>query len=82
MRNLDQELARTLITLRHDIHEVKLARSVATHQEIIEEAMEVEAEKKLECADLIVDSQDQIDPVLKQFGVTRMNISSRRFSVF
>ena len=82
MRTQDQELARHLISLRHDIHMVKLQKSTAQAQEMIEDAMEQEEEKKDELSEICDSPPDLFSPMLKQVGVTRMNISRRRFSVF
>ncbi len=82
MRSQDQSLARCLIALRHDIQIVKLQRSTAQHQEEIEDAMDQEEEKRDELSDICDAPPDQFSPMLKQYGVTRMNISRRRFSVF
>jgi len=81
MQQLDQELARTLIALRRDIHNVKLQMSYARHQEDLEEAIEIE-EQRDDLGELCDDLPDQFSPALRNCGVTRMNIHSRRFSVF
>ena len=82
MRAQDQVLARTLIQIRQDIKELKLQRLCEHHQEILEDARDLEEEKdmmgELSCEYL----QESFSPTLKQVGVTRMNIGSRRFSVY
>ncbi|XP_013393897.1 serine/arginine repetitive matrix protein 2 [Lingula anatina] len=82
MKNLDQELARKLITIQHDIRHLKLAKSCDEHQELLDDVRE-----ELEDRD-----QDRTSPLyefpllrindtpLGQVGVTRMNLSRRRFS--
>lgn len=81
MRSQDQELARTLLTLRHDIHQLKMKRSYEEHKEMLEDVkcdMEEVQEMKDIC-DLPIDTPEN---PLKRLGVTPMNISARRFSIF
>ena len=81
MRCEDQELARTLLDLRHGIREVKLQRCCDENREALDDAMD----------DVDEDDQHQLltdfvpgplSPKLKDIGLTKMNISIRRFSVF
>jgi len=81
MRSQDQELARTLLALRHDIHQLKLKRSYEEHKEMLDNVkceME-EVQEMKEVCDLPIDT---LENPLKRLGVTPMNISSRRFSIF
>ncbi|RUS83239.1 hypothetical protein EGW08_009003 [Elysia chlorotica] len=81
MRTQDQNLARQLLTIRHDIHQLKLQRSTEEHQDLIEEFRN-ELEELQEFSDVL----DLPQPVygghnpLKNVGVTRMNLCARRFS--
>ena len=82
MRAQDQVLARTLIRLRDDLRQVKLQRSCAEHQEILEDAMDLEEEREI-LGELSCDYiPDPFSPTLKQAGLTKLNIETRRFSVF
>ena len=84
MRNADQELARTLVTLRHDLHNLKLEFSCNEHRMVLEDVQyDLEEEDILS---ELCDSPLGIGPLsplapLKQFGVTKMNIERRRFSL-
>ena len=81
MRSQDQELARTLLTLRQDIQQLKLKRSYEDHKEMLDDVqcdMEEVQEMKDVC-DLPIDTPEN---PLKRLGVTPMNFSSRRFSIF
>ncbi|XP_069106465.1 protein FAM167B-like [Argopecten irradians] len=80
MRILDQSLAKTLLNLRHEMHSLKLKWSCDDHKEMMEEVT-----CDLEERQVLQDVCDQpLGPVdvnpLKQLGVTRMNLSARRFS--
>ena len=78
MREQDHALARRLVELRQDIQQVKLQRSYQEHQDILEEAIDMIDDK-----DKLFDAlPDAFSPTLKQCGVTKMNLSTRRFSVF
>ena len=82
MRAQDQVLARTLIRLRDDLRQIKLQRSCARHQEILEDAMDQEEEREI-LGELSCDYiPDAFSPTLKQAGLTKLNIETRRFSVF
>ena len=82
MRSQDQALARRLISLRRDISEYRLEKTVAEARDAIDEAVEQEEEKHDDFAELNDAPPDQFCPILKEFGVTRLNVHSRRFSVF
>ncbi|XP_033727688.1 protein FAM167B-like [Pecten maximus] len=80
MRILDQSLAKKLLNLRHEMHSLKLKWSCDDHKEMMEEVT-----CDLEERQVLQDVCDQpLGPVdinpLKQLGVTRMNLSARRFS--
>lgn len=82
MRSQDQELARTLLSIRQDIHQLKLRRSCQQHQDMLEEVkcdME-EIQEIQNICDIPIESVNN-NP-LKQLGVTPMNLSTRRFSIF
>ncbi|XP_064652288.1 protein FAM167A-like [Lineus longissimus] len=84
MRGEDQAIARRLITIRQEIHELKLEWSCDEHKMVLEEAREELDEDDL-LAELC-DSPLDIGPLspmapFKELGITRMNISRRRFSV-
>ena len=82
MRTQDQVLARTLIRLRDDLREVKLQRSCAAHEELLEDAMDIEEEREI-LSELSCDYiPNPFSPTLKQAGLTKLNIETRRFSVF
>lgn len=81
MRLQDQVLARQLLSLRHEIHKLKLQRSCAEHREMLEDVtMDIEEIHQLqEITDIpLTDSMN--DTPLKHLGVTRMHLSARRFS--
>ena len=80
MKLEDEALARRLIALKTDIRDLRLQRSSTAHRELIEDAIAAENDVINDVADSPLDSQ--IDPALRHCGVTRMNISTRRFSVF
>lgn len=82
MRLSDHKLARQLLSLRRDIHQVKLQHSSAQHKVVLEEAFDQIKDERDEIAEVCDLPPDQLSPTLKQFGVTRMNLSTRRFSVF
>ena len=78
MREQDHALARRLVELRRDIQQVKLQRSYQEHQDILEEAIDM-----VDGKDILFDGlPDAFSPTLKHCGVTKMNLSTRRFSVF
>lgn len=81
MRSQDQELARTLLALRHDIHQLKLKRSYEEHKEMLDD-VKCEMEEVQEMKDVCDLPIDTLQNPLKRLGVTPMNISARRFSIF
>lgn len=86
MRVQDEELACTFVKLRRDLHNIKLAMCAAEHQELLEDAMEAEQERGIEMhgpASTVSDViPEALSPTLRNCGLTRMNITARRFSVF
>ncbi|CAC5366813.1 unnamed protein product [Mytilus coruscus] len=81
MRSQDQELARTLLTLRQDINQLKLKRSYEEHKDMLE-GVKCDMEDVQEMKDICDLPIDTPENPLKRLGVTPMNISSRRFSIF
>ena len=78
MREQDHALARRLVELRRDIQELKLQRSYEEHQDILDEAIDM-----IDAKDELFDRPpDAFSPTLKHCGLTKMNLSTRRFSVF
>ncbi|XP_046374599.1 protein FAM167A-like isoform X1 [Haliotis rufescens] len=80
MRSQDQQIARRLLSLRHDIHQLKLQRSCAEHQELLDDAQS-ELEELEELPDVLdLPAGCLNNNPYKHLGVTRMNLSTRRFS--
>lgn len=81
MRTQDHDLARQLLCIRQDIHKLKLQWSCEEHQEMLDDfQMDMEELHELnEICDLPLELVNN-NP-LKHLGVTRMNLSSRRFSM-
>ena len=80
MRCEDQELARTLFELHHGIREVKLQRCCDENREALDDAMDdLEEDHHALPTDFV---PGPLSPVLKDIGLTKMNITIRRFSVF
>lgn len=83
MKEEDAILARRLLNIRKDMYRLKLSLSTERHRMILDEAMEIEEERdELEKNRDCDITPEPFSPTLKQYGVTRMNIHSRRFSVF
>jgi len=79
MRVQDAQLARQLMSLRTEIQKIKLQRSQCEHQILLEDVtLEIEALEEL--AELCDTPCTLQHTRLHGLGVTRMNISSRRFS--
>ncbi|KAK3611267.1 hypothetical protein CHS0354_004916 [Potamilus streckersoni] len=81
MRFQDQELARQFLSIRHDIHQLKLQRSCEEHKEMLEDiTQELEEAHELDglCDLPFPHSVNEFS--LRHIGVTRMNLSARRFS--
>ncbi|XP_063406398.1 protein FAM167A-like [Mytilus trossulus] len=80
MRLEDQSLAKKFLKLRSDIHKLKLKWSCKEHEAMIEDTQDdIEDVQALQ---MICDRP--LEPLrsehLRKFGVTKMNIASRRFS--
>ena len=79
MRCRDEVLARRLISLLRDISEYRLEKTIAEARDAIDEAVEQEEEKHDDFAEL--HPPDQLCPILKEIGVSRRKLQSRRFWV-
>lgn len=81
MRNEDEVLARKLLSIRHDIHQLKLQRSCEEHQEMLDDVtMDMEENNELhEISDFPITGSVHDSP-LRHLGVTKMHLSARRFS--
>ncbi len=81
MRSEDETLAHRLMTLRTDLRDLRLHRSSSAARELIEEAIDAQTESGAlsKMADIV--AEQQIDPTLRNCGVTKNNIMCRRFSV-
>lgn len=80
MRHQDQDLARQLLSIRQEIQRIKLNMSCEYHEDMLTD-VQLEMEELEELSEIC----DQLPPVindnpLRHLGVTRMNISARRFS--
>lgn len=81
MRTQDQDIARKLLSLRHEMNALKLQWSCDDHKEMLEEA-QCDLEEMHELQDICDTPLDSIQPdPLKQIGVTKMNLNTRRFSI-
>lgn len=85
MRQQDQQLAKQLLQLRVEVQRLRLLHSCLATSCLLEEvASGAEEAKILETSDLCdlpPDLRDTFSPVLREMGLTRMNITSRRFSL-
>ncbi|XP_062587550.1 protein FAM167A-like [Saccostrea cucullata] len=79
MRSQDQALARKLLSLRQDIHQLKLNRSCQEHREMLDDVTKdmEEMQQLKDISDLHVDT---VENPLKHLGVTSYNLTARRFS--
>ncbi|XP_070534040.1 protein FAM167A-like [Ptychodera flava] len=83
MRSQDQSLARQLVQIHREIQRLRLEQSCEAHRDMIDE-MQYTLEEQDEMADIC-----EMDPnllkimrtPLNHLGVTRMNLSTRRFSL-
>lgn len=81
MRTQDQDIARKLLSLRHEMNALKLQWSCDEHKEMLEEA-QCDLEEMHELQDICDTPLDSVQPhQLKQIGVTKMNLNARRFSI-
>ncbi|XP_050711380.1 protein FAM167A-like isoform X2 [Eriocheir sinensis] len=85
MRQQDQQLARQLMQLRVEVQRLRLLNSCLATSCLLEEvASGAEEAKMMEASDLFdlpPDLRETFSPVLREMGLTRMNITSRRFSL-
>ncbi|MXQ79401.1 hypothetical protein E5288_WYG000233 [Bos mutus] len=73
MQAQDRQLAGQLLRLRAQLHRLKVDQVCHLHQELLNEAeMELEMEPGAGLA---------LAPPLRHLGLTRMNISARRFTL-
>uniref|UniRef100_A0A8C5KSM2 Family with sequence similarity 167, member B n=1 Tax=Jaculus jaculus TaxID=51337 RepID=A0A8C5KSM2_JACJA len=73
MQAQDQQLAGQLLRLRAQLHRLKVDQACHLHQELLDEAeLELELEPGTGLA---------LAPPLRHLGLTRMNISARRFTL-
>ncbi|KAM5269590.1 protein FAM167B isoform 2-T2 [Hipposideros larvatus] len=73
MQAQDQQLAGQLLRLRAQLHRLKVDQACHLHQELLDEAqLELELESGASLA---------LAPPLRHLGLTRMNISARRFTL-
>ncbi|XP_017657446.1 protein FAM167B isoform X2 [Nannospalax galili] len=75
MQTQDQQLAGQLLRLRAQLHQLKVDQACHLHQELLDEA-ELELELELEPGTGLA-----LAPPLRHLGLTRMNISARRFTL-
>ncbi|XP_031232768.1 protein FAM167B [Mastomys coucha] len=73
MRAQDRQLAGQLLRLRARLHRLKVDQVCHLHQELLDEA---ELELELESG-----TGPPLAPPLRHLGLTRMNISARRFTL-
>uniref|UniRef100_A0A8D2DMK6 Family with sequence similarity 167 member B n=1 Tax=Sciurus vulgaris TaxID=55149 RepID=A0A8D2DMK6_SCIVU len=73
MQAQDRQLAGQLLRLRAQLHRLKVDQACHLHQELLDEAeLELELESGVGLA---------LAPSLRHLGLTRMNISTRRFTL-
>uniref|UniRef100_A0A8C3WRU3 Family with sequence similarity 167 member B n=1 Tax=Catagonus wagneri TaxID=51154 RepID=A0A8C3WRU3_9CETA len=75
MQTQDRQLAGQLLRLRAQLHRLKVDQACHLHQELLNEA-ELELELELEPGAGLA-----LAPPLRHLGLTRMNISARRFTL-
>ncbi|XP_045754169.1 protein FAM167B [Mirounga angustirostris] len=75
MQAQDRRLAGQLLRLRAQLHRLKVDQACHLHQELLDEA-ELELELELEPGAGLA-----LAPPLRHLGLTRMNISARRFTL-
>ncbi|XP_030642623.1 protein FAM167B isoform X2 [Chanos chanos] len=84
MQLQDNRLARQLIRLRGEIHQLKVEQVCHRHKEMLDDAT-YELEECGEESDLLCDiplkAAFALSTPLKHLGLTKMNINSRRFSL-
>ena len=86
MKLQDQEIARQLISIRLEIQRLRLQQAVQTHKTILENvALDVEVEKELS-TDYCESVEFKTTPYsesahVRDMGLTKMNLTNRRFSL-
>ncbi|XP_056437351.1 protein FAM167A [Gadus chalcogrammus] len=84
MRVQDQQLARQLMRLRADIHQLKIEQTCHLHRRMLNDAT-FGMEERDELSDLLCECPVTpglgLSAPLRLIGVTKMNINSRRFSL-
>lgn len=84
MQRQDQRLARQLIRLRGELHQLKVERVCDRHREMLDDAA-LELEECDEECDLLCDvplkATFTLSTPLKHLGLTKMNLNARRFSL-
>lgn len=87
MKTQDHQLAMQLMKLRGEIQALKLQKTSDDHRELIEDARYSMVEESVELKSALFDlpMNNNFYPIgedpLKDIGVTRMNLNSRRFSL-
>ncbi|XP_078536848.1 protein FAM167B-like [Lissotriton helveticus] len=84
MQELDHQLARQLMRLRGQIHQLKVEQACHQHKEMLDDATfgleDCEEDSDLLC-NIPPKAAFSLSMPLKHIGLTRMNINSRRFSL-
>jgi hypothetical protein len=81
MQAADQHLARQLLCLRHELHQLRLRKSCQLHRDLLDDVhYELEEQEEFSHVLDLPKVATLNDTPLKQLGVTRMNLSARRFS--
>ncbi|XP_077990403.1 protein FAM167A-like [Glandiceps talaboti] len=85
MRSQDQSLARQLMKIHREIQRLRLEQSCEAHQSMLDEVQYTieEVDEMADVCDMPMDADFLriIKTPLTHFGVTRMNLSTRRFSL-
>ena len=88
MKSQDHRLAVQLMRLRSEIQQLKLQKSCHEHRELIDTATECAQEDKEAQQPALCDPPFRasgmllaLEKPLKDFGVTRLNLFARRFSL-
>ncbi|KAH9496719.1 hypothetical protein Btru_009781 [Bulinus truncatus] len=79
MKTQDQNLARQLLNLYQEMVNVRLSWSCQVHQELLDE-VQSNIEELQELPNVLDLPSNFLDCPLKHVGVTRLNLSARRFS--
>lgn len=82
IRRQDESLARQFISIRNDIQQLKLQHSTRVYEDMVDDAQWTIAEN--EEYDSVCDEPRTLvgrSPLIT-LGITKMNLTERRFSVF